>query len=193
MPQKIESQEIEIYRIKVTLAGSKPPIWRRIEVQSHASLYKLHKIIQIAMEWSECHLWEITVGKDVYSDPSCFDDDYGTPINDAKKMPLCDVLKNEKSKLIYNYDFGDSWEHKIVLEKICAPEIEVEYPRCIGGKLACPPEDCGGICGFYNMLECLNNPDDEEYESIRDWMGDDYDPEAFDIESVNRGLKSIKV
>lgn len=189
MPKKKKSQEIEIYRLKITLLGSKPPIWRRVEVPSHISLEKLHHIIQIVMGWDESHLWEIKIGKFTYSEPSFYDDpDDNFERHDAFMIPLCEAFKREKDKLLYNYDFGDYWEHKIVLEKKCSPEIDVKYPCCVDGELACPPEDCGGIRGFYDMLEALNNPDNEEHESYKEWVGEDYDPELFDIKKVNKFL-----
>ena len=95
--------------------------------------------------------------------------------------------------MIYVYDFGDDWMHDLVLEKRFSPEPDVNYPRCIAGERACPPEDCGGIGGFYRMLECLSDPHDKEYETWKEWLGDEYDPEYFDKEEVNHILEKIKI
>jgi len=102
-------------------------------------------------------------------------------------------MKRLKSKIIYEYDFGDNWEHEISLEKKFPPESDAIYPRCIGGKMACPPEDCGGISGFYNMLDCLNDPKNNEYESIKEWLRKKYDPKHFDLEASNREIKKLKI
>ena len=193
MPQMTQPQEIQIYQIKITLLYTRPPIWRRVEVPSHIYLADLHQIIQIVMEWTESHLWEVHDKNKTYSDPKYFDEFDDIEIVDSKKMKLFDVLKRAKSKIIYVYDFGDDWEHEVVLEKKFPPEIDVDYPRCTDGKLACPPEDCGGINGFYRMLECLSDPDDEEYESMKEWVGEGYNPEYFDIEGVNKALKKLKM
>lgn len=111
------------------------------------------------------------------------------PMTDADQVRLGDVLPALKSKLNYQYDFGDSWDHEIVLEKRFFPEPDVFYPRCIKGKMACPPEDCGGLPGYYNNLDILDDPQNEEYEDVRSWMGEKFNPEYFDLEKVNGLLK----
>ena len=90
--------------------------------------------------------------------------------------------------MIYAYDFGDSWEHSVVLEKLLPAEPDATYPVCTDGKLACPPEDCGGISGFYDLLEALDDPNHERHDELSDWIGEDFDPQAFSVDSVNRKL-----
>lgn len=104
---------------------------------------------------------------------------------DEDAVTLAEVCPSVKSKLIYQYDFGDGWEHTIEVQKIEEPGRGVAYPMCLAGKLACPPEDCGGIYGYYHMLDAAADPDHEEHDELIEWLGDDFDPEAFDIDEVN--------
>jgi len=104
---------------------------------------------------------------------------------DEDAFTLGEVCPKVKSKLIYEYDFGDGWEHIIEVQKIVEPELGVEYPVCLGGKKACPPEDCGGIYGYYHMLDVVADPDHEEHDDLVEWLGNDFDHDAFDLEEVN--------
>ena len=105
--------------------------------------------------------------------------------NDLEKF----LLQKENDRMIYEYDFGDGWEHEVILEKIIPSENKIIYPQCVDGKMNCPPEDCGGIGGFENMLYVLKNPDDEEYEGYIEWLGDDYDHAYFNVNETNEDLK----
>lgn len=105
------------------------------------------------------------------------------------KIKISKLLKNEKDALIYEYDFGDGWEHRIVLEKSLPEDQSSAYPGCIGGKNACPPEDCGGIWGYMEFKEIISDPSHEAHESMMEWLDDDFDPTAFDMEEVNKALQ----
>lgn len=104
---------------------------------------------------------------------------------DYKNIKISDLLKKEKDKIVYEYDFGDSWEHDVILEKILPFDEKLSYPVCIKGKMHCPPEDVGGISGYEQMLEILKQQEHEEYESYIDWLGDGFDPVEFELEEVN--------
>ena len=119
------------------------------------------------------------------------DDDFWDDREDVdyKYKKTSDLLKKEKDKVIYEYDFGDGWEHDIKLEKILPYDDKTEYPVCLDGKMNCPPEDCGGIGGYYRLLEILKDPEDEEYESYMEWLGGPFDPEYFNKDGVNELLK----
>ncbi len=177
-----------IYQLKVTLKESKPPIWRRILVASNISLHKLHNIIQITMGWDNSHLHQFIVQGQFYGAP---DFDMTDDMEDEKNVSLDQVMYNPKGKLIYEYDFGDSWEHVILLEKILPPEAGIQYPVCVKGKRACPPEDSGGIWGYAELMETIQDPDHPEHEEMLEWLGGDFDPEAFDLDEINRRLKRI--
>jgi len=175
-----------IYQLKITLQGSKPPIWRRVLVKSDITLAKLHQIIQIAMGWYDSHLHQFIIDNLYYGVP---DPDFDIEIINEQRTKLESVVSRVNQSFIYEYDFGDSWEHIILVEKISAPEPGSNYPICVTGKLACPPEDCGGIWGYYDLLETLKNPKDPEYEELLEWVGEDFDPEDFDLELINDQLK----
>lgn len=181
----------DIYQLKVTLNNSKPPIWRRIEVSGNTGLDKLHHILQATMGWWDAHLHQYIVGHTYYGRP---DPDYGFDMDmeDERKVKLNQIAPAEKSRFIYEYDFGDSWEHLIVVEKIFPPEQGVRYPRCIKGKRACPPEDVGGVWGYQSFIEAITDPNHPEHEEILEWWGDDFDPAAFDLEEVNDALAQFQ-
>jgi hypothetical protein len=180
----------KIYQIKIALQRSKPGIWRRILVSPDTPLSSLHGIIQITMGWENAHLHQFIKGSTYYTqrmeDDGFWDDADNV---DYKGMKTSDLLKKEKDKIVYEYDFGDSWYHDIILEKILPADNKMHYPVCIKGKMNCPPEDCGGIWGYEGMLEVLKNPDNEEYEDYIEWLGEEFDPEYFDEKEVNILLK----
>ena len=186
MPIKPKSSANEIYQIKITLLGTEPPIWRRLLVPSDLTLAKLHDVLQVAMGWDDSHMHEFRAGRQTYGapDPQAGTFDMQDRI-DERKVRLHDVLGRIGAKAVYTYDFGDDWEHGIVLEKRLPADPKMAYPACTGGQGACPPEDCGGIGGFYDLLDAIQNPDHDRHEELLDWLGEDYDPEVFSIETVN--------
>jgi hypothetical protein len=175
----------DIYQLKVTLVGTKPPIWRRLLVPADLILANLHGILQTAMGWQNAHLYDFSVGKQLYGRP----DPDGPPTINDRKVRLDEVLLEVRSKLVYTYDMGDGWEHSVVVEKRLPADPDAAYPVCIAGERACPPEDCGGLPGFYGLLEALQNPEDERGEEMLEWLGREYDPAAFSIDDVNRALQ----
>lgn len=179
-----------IYQLKVTLKDSKPPIWRRILVPDSISLYQLHTILQIVMGWTNSHLHQFLIEDEYYGDPA--DSDYGD-IKNEKRYRLNQFVARKGFKFIYEYDFGDSWEHTILVEVILPFEKDKQYPICLAGKRACPPEDVGGIWGYEDFLETISNPEHPKYEGIIEWLGDDFDPEFFDIDDVNEVLRQFAV
>jgi len=178
----------QVYQLKVTLRGIRPPIWRRLLVSGFATLYDLHEIIQIAMGWDDDHLHDFTVGREHFGIPSQFD---WEPILDERRYRLAKVAPTEGSRFWYTYDFGDSWEHLILVEKILPAEPGVQVPVCVKGKRACPPEDVGGIWGYERFLQAFSNPDDAEYKDYHEWWNGDFDPESFDIDEVNQRLRRM--
>jgi len=179
----------EIYQLKVTLLGTSPPIWRRLFVPSDVTLAQLHDVLQAAMGWQECHMHEFSAGGRHFGRPNPEDRFRGMPpVENERTVRLFRVLGRVGAKAIYTYDFGDSWEHAIVLEKRLCADPTTAYPVCTGGELACPPEDCGGIGGFYDLLDALRDPAHERHDELCDWVDDDYDPDVFSIDDVNRML-----
>jgi len=176
-----------IYQFKITLWGIRPPIWRRIQVPETYTFWDLHVAIQDAMGWADYHLHEFEItspqsrGKTRIGIP---EGDFDREVLPGWKQKIADYFTQENRTANYMYDFGDGWEHKIELEKILPREKNVKYPTCIKGKRACPPEDCGGIGGYYNLLEIMGNPNHEEYDDMLEWLGEEFDPEHFDINEV---------
>jgi hypothetical protein len=191
-PKKIWLPQ-EIYQLKVTLLDTRPPIWRRLLVPAGLTLEVLHDVLQLAMGWYDSHLHEFRVGQKRFGKPDPDDELMDLPaVGNERTAHLFKVLGKAKAKAMYTYDFGDSWEHAIVVEKVLPPEPGVAYPLCVAGKLQCPPEDCGGIPGYYNLLEAIRDPEHEEHEDMLDWVGGDYDPQAFAVDDVNRRLASLQ-
>ncbi|MBC8509191.1 MAG: plasmid pRiA4b ORF-3 family protein [Chloroflexi bacterium] len=184
----IKPPKENIYQLKVTLRESKPPIWRQLWVSDETNLFDLHKIIQVAMGWTNSHLHQFIIDGGYYSIPS--DEDW-EPVIDEREYQIAKIAPKEQRKFTYEYDFGDSWEHEILVEKILPMDPDTAYPKCIKGKRACPPEDVGGVWGFEEFLEAMKDPKHEEHESYVTWWGGQYDPEAFDLEEINQELQAI--
>ena len=183
------SESIPIYAIKITLKNIKPVIWRRLHVPSNITLAKLHDVIQIAMGWMDSHLHEFVINDERYGNAGMFDDWDDGPI-DGKRVRLNQVAA-PRSRFIYQYDFGDNWQHEIKIEKVVTPEAGIKPPYCVAGERACPPEDCGGVWGYEEMLETLAGPPCEERSELLEWLDDEFDPEQFDLHQINQHLKHL--
>ncbi len=177
-----------VYQIKVTLKGSKPPIWRRMQVTSATTLAQLHRILQRVMGWEGYHLYQFVVGGMEYGDPRMLEEREG---EDARRVTLASLVRGEKAKFLYEYDFGDSWDHELLIEKVLPCEAGKYYPVCLTGKRACPPEDCGGIWGYASFLDAIQDPQHPEHEAMLEWVGGEFDPDAFDLDEVNRELQRL--
>jgi hypothetical protein len=164
--------------VRIELLDTDPLIWRGVEVPTSITLKVLHDIVQIAMGWLDQHLWEFTIDKKSYGLP--MDEDWGTaPRTDAIKVRLRDVLKPRRTTIEYLYDFGDSWHHKLIVTKVRPGLPGVSYPNYLGGEWDCPPEDCGGIPGYYNMLDALADPDHPDHAEVAEYL-EDWDPKEID-------------
>ncbi len=173
------------YRLKVTLQDVRPPIWRRFTVRDDLTLLKLHQLLQIIMGWTDSHLHQFIAGSTYLSRPEF---ELSSPRKDESRVRLRDVLKKPSDRLVYEYDFGDGWEHAIVLEQALPHEPRARYPVILDGKRSCPPDDCGGPSGYAHMLEVLAKPTHPEHEELREWVGEGFDAERFDIRAMNRAF-----
>lgn len=179
----------DIYQIKVTLHGTRPPIWRRLLISADITLAKLHDVLQTAMGWENGHMHQFRVGQRRFGQPEPTDPFMRRPrVESERTVHISALLGEPGAKMVYLYDFGDGWEHVIVLEKLLRADPNITYPACTDGQLACPPEDCGGIPGYYDLLQAIRDPNDERHEEMLDWVGDDFDPHAFSIDEINRLL-----
>ena len=176
-------------KLKVKLNGVKPEIWRSFVVDSALSLEDLHDVLQVVMGWDDSHLYIFEINGMEYGNPS--DDDF-TDVEAARKVTLAKLGLQEKDKFGYTYDFGDDWGHTIKVEKILPGENPYGSPFCLEGARNCPPEDCGSIPGYEDIVEAMKNKKSKEAKEFIEWLGEPYDPEYFDIEGINKRLKSIK-
>jgi hypothetical protein len=186
-----QAQQENIYQLKISLKDLRPLIWRRIQVQSGINLAKLHRILQATMGWYDSHLHQFIVGGTYYGVPSR-DEFLDKGLRDERQATLNRILSKPKQKMIYEYDFGDGWEHEILLENVLAPEAGARYPRCIGGARACPPEDCGGTAGYENFLAAIRDPNHEEHDEYLEWIGGEFDPEEFDLADFDATLRHVR-
>jgi hypothetical protein len=190
--QKVPAQTLPLYELKITLRGSKPAIWRRVQVPGSVNLNRLHDVIQVAMGWTDSHLHQFVDGPVIYSVPSG-DDFSRAEQRDERRYRLAEAARHQKASLIYEYDFGDGWTHEIVVQKILPPDPQTKHAVCLDGKNACPPEDCGGIRGYYRLLKVISNPNHEEHQEMLDWLGDPFDPGHFDLQEINAQLRRLKI
>jgi hypothetical protein len=178
-----------VYQVKVTLTDSKPPIWRRVQVTGDTTLHMFHKILQTVMGWTDSYLHLFIIDRVFYGKP---DPEYHFEVKDEKDFTLSQILTNEKGKFIYEYDFEDCWQHDVVIEDLLSSKKGLLYPICLGGKRACPPEDCGGIWEYTDILEAVQDPRHPEYYNMLKWVENGFDPGSFNLEEINRKLRKIR-
>jgi hypothetical protein len=179
-----------VYQFKVTLKGIRPPIWRRFQIHSDITFYELHRVVQEVMGWYDGHLHLFDLGGMLVTDAETLAEGWDDGV-DERHARLPKYVRQEGQKIRYEYDFGDSWDHELLLEKILPAEPTVFYPRCLKGKRACPPEDCGGVWGYAELLEALADKEHPEHEMYSEWIGDDLDPEEFDLAEINEILQGM--
>ncbi len=180
-----------MYQLKVTLDEIRPAIWRRFLVRNDATLYRLHLILQAVMGWTDSHLHMFTMDGLDYGEPDPDFADFGDEFIDDRKTKLDQVVGREGMNFSYLYDFGDGWEHTIEVEKILPPQVSTR-PVCLEGARACPPEDCGGVGGYEELVEAMAKPRSKRYKELVEWLGGEFRPEAFDLEIVNQELAEIR-
>ena len=179
----------QVYQFKITLKGTKPPIWRRIQVPETYTFWDLHVAIQDAMGWEDYHLHEFELVNPftgIKTRVGIPDEEFdlGREILPEWKQKIADWFSMENRSADYTYDFGDGWKHNVKLEKILPRDKNISYPTCLTGKRACPPEDCGGVWGYEDFLRIIKDPTHERHEEMLRWIGGEFDPEHFNIEEV---------
>ncbi|NQV23035.1 MAG: GntR family transcriptional regulator, partial [Rhodopirellula sp.] len=190
IPGRAGSGKGSVYRFKITLQDSDPVIWRRIETKD-VTLQELHVLIQTAMGWMNSHDHQFEIAGTRYIDPRLMEaalDDFGA--TEYSGIRVSDLVSEHGARLRigYEYDFGDSWQHEVVLEQVTDSEPGIRYPRCLDGARACPPEDIGGVYGFADFVEAITNPSHSEHDDLLDWHGP-FDPAQFDATQATRRMK----
>lgn len=180
-----------IYQVRIALSEIAPAIWRRLLVPADTSLAQLHHVIQAAFGWWDYHLHQYIVDERYFGDPDPEFADELPPMTDEREAFLRDIAGAKE--IVYEYDFGDSWRHIIEIESVAvAPEAGMRYPACTGGARSRPPEDCGGVSGYEELLQVLADPRHEEYASMKTWVGKRFAPERFDLAQTNRALQKVR-
>lgn len=181
-----------IVRLKITLADTEPPIWRRVEVPAEMTLKDLHGVIQAAMGWDNTHLYQFHVGRETIAGPGMGGGGFGAPRSiGAGRVRLDELATRGIKRFTYLYDMGDSWEHRIQIEKLLPADPAASYPRLIDGTMRCPPEDVGGIPGFYEFLNAIRDPKHPDHEDRLEWYGGVFDPNKLDTERIRKDLNRI--
>jgi len=180
-----------VHRLKVPLRQVKPPAWRRVEVASNIKLSELSDVLEAAMGWLGGHLHAFEAEGVHYEIPDGESFGFCLP-RDERKARLGEVLPAVKSKMRWDYDFGDGWEHDVVVEAIEPMNSDAVYPVCLAGKRTCPPEDCGGPWGYGNLLAAISDPAHEEHEELTEWLPPGFDPEEFDISEATDTMRSAR-
>jgi Plasmid pRiA4b ORF-3-like protein len=183
------SDDIAILRIE--LEDIEPLIWRRIAVRTSMNLKAVHRVIQAAMGWLDCHLWEFTANERKYSVLIPNDPDWNARINNAATTKLSALLATGVEGISYIYDIGDNWQHRIIIEKLKSAEPGVLYPQFLGGERRCPPEDCGGVPGYYDFLDNIASKQSKKRKAALDWYGAPYDPDEIDEQQIVIALNRI--
>ena len=179
---------MRLHQIKVELVGVRPSVWRRLLLSPEITLGKLHRVLQIVMGWQDSHAHSFVHDGKTYSDLRL---ELDSNVMDERRVSLGEILTEPGRCLIYEYDFGDDWTHELLCEGFVESDAETTYAICTDGARACPPEDCGGPVGYADLLQVLNNPKHKGYREMRDWLGSDFDPEAFDCGEMNKRLTQM--
>jgi len=174
---------MEVYVVKVTLLGTSPPVWRRILVPRDITLHRLHRTLQTVMGWTNSHLHQFVLPRQRCSGSITH---VGTKAANENRTKLGDLIWNVGARLLYEYDFGDGWQHEFFVERVLIAEESFQQ-ICVAGKRCCPPEDCGGAQGFAELLNAIRDSNHPRHEEVGEWLGD-FDPESFSADGINRRL-----
>ena len=173
--------------MKVTLLGTSPPVWRRILVPRDITFRDLHRILQTVMGWTDSHLHQFVLQRQRLSDPRSRT---GSKVANENRTRLGELIWTVGARLLYEYDFGDNWQHELLLEEVLIGDESFQQ-ICVAGKRCCPPEDCGGPQGFAELLQVLQDANHPDHDGVCEWLGGFF-PEAFSVDEINRGLRRRK-
>jgi hypothetical protein len=191
MPAK--SRQKSVYQLKVGLLETRPLVWRRFLIPSEVTLHRLHLVLQVVMGWKNYHAYRFQTGTSEYAALDPDNELHELNFKNSKQQKLGKLVSKPGSLFLYEYDFGDSWNHEMLLEAILTPEPGRHYPICLAGERACPPEDCSGSHGYAHMLKVISDPKHEEYKNYLTWLGGHFNPDQFSIDAINRRLSTMKL
>jgi hypothetical protein len=183
--------EEQTARLRITLEDIEPEIWRSVEVPLDMPLKSLHDVIQAAFGWQDYHLYEFQIGEKYYGIPDPDGPPWAPRIMNAKTTKLQTVVARGIEAFTYTYDFGDDWRHRVVVEAIGTAEPNTTYPRLLDGKRRGPPEDVGGVPGYFDFLDAVTTPGDPNGQSLLTWYGGPYDPDDIDTLTIRLRLGTI--
>ena len=191
-----KDKKYKSYIIKVTIKNTHPPVWRRLQIPAGITFHELNAIIQLAFNWSGYHLQSFEIGNLLIEIPDDIFDDFDYKVINSKRTKV-DKYFDKIEKLEYTYDFGDNWIHDIQIENVVESEEKLKNPVCLKAKMASLPEDCGGPWGYEDLLDVINNPKDERYQDMKDWLEQGYsvwydDRTYVDLNRINRELEAYK-
>jgi hypothetical protein len=177
-----------VFRLRIQLRDVDPVIWRRILVPGSIRMAKLSPILLGAMGWNNSHLHAFRIGE--WRIGMCFDD-YPEGEIDEKDVTVLQALREER-RFVYEYDFGDGWEHDVVIEDLTWSYFGLKFAVCLEGENACPPDDVGGTWGYTEFLEAVSDPDHEEHERMLEWADGTFDPAEFDLANTNALMQKVR-
>jgi hypothetical protein len=190
VPRRLAKVPTKVFQLKVTLRHVEPEVWRQLLVPADVDLGRFHLVVNEAMGWTNSHLHMFRLRDRKFGDTRA-PDAGELHIEDERKVRL-DKLVGEGQVLDYDYDFGDGWDHDVLIEKVVQYDNRLTYPLCIDGARACPPEDCGGPPGYENLLAALTDERHAEHDELLTWVGGRFDPERFDINRTNVALRALR-
>ncbi|MFZ0059127.1 MAG: plasmid pRiA4b ORF-3 family protein [Acidimicrobiales bacterium] len=178
-----------VFQLRIQLEEVVPTVWRRLLVPGGVRLAKLHDMFQAAMGWTNSHLHSFTIGDQLYG---MHVEDWPEEELDEKDFTVFVALRGGVRRFKYEYDFGDSWGHEVVVEGVSWSPVALKFGVCLDGQNACPPEDVGGTGGYADFLEALADPLHEEHDNYLVWVGYKFDPEAFELGAANAALQHVR-
>jgi hypothetical protein len=181
----------KIVRVRISLKEIEPEIWRLVEVPVGMNLKGLHDVIQVVLSWEDYHLFEFLVGDRIYGVPAPDGEDYGRKVVWAKSVKIAKLIAQGVTRFDYNYDFGDNWRHLIVIEAVADSDPRQYYPRLVAGERRGPPEDCGGVPGYYEFIEAMAGRRHPEHRRMMEWYGGRFDPDDIGHSTIRPRLAAI--
>ncbi|MFA5264968.1 MAG: plasmid pRiA4b ORF-3 family protein [Opitutaceae bacterium] len=175
-------------QLRLQVVGCQPPVWRRLRIKESMWLSRLHDSIQLLFDWYDYQTHAFTFGDLRYGNPLKRDHFI---INDDRDMKVSDLNLESQARFTYGYHFGEGWQVEVMVEMVLPVEKRQPYPFCMAGERAGPPEDCGGLDAFHDMLACIQEPETELGREWLDWLGPDYDPKRCDLDVINKALKKL--